>query len=228
MKRLLSLFNRAEGASSPYRGLAPFLQRRRRGPSTGLVPSRQQIHTSATADPRWQILDRWGIPRGSSANVVADDKTVAECRTSSGRPLRVSVAAAAPPAVSFISVDPSGNGSEADEVSADKNVYVIAAHGDSVLFSRSKVPWSDYFVYKAATRESPPSLSLLATCPIPMIRRDYQDYIDQSPTARAFDQSDTGILRRGKDDLLVAQLKVANDAPFDTAELCVLRHGRYP
>ncbi|KAF8697385.1 hypothetical protein HU200_035981 [Digitaria exilis] len=128
MKLLLSLFNRAD-AWSPYRGiLSLFLQRRRQ----------IHIHTSP-ADPRWQILNRWVIPWGSSANVVADDKTATECRTSSGRPLHVSVAATAPPAISFISVDPSGNTDE-ESADADNHCYVIAAHGDSVLFRRSKVP----------------------------------------------------------------------------------------
>lgn len=193
------------------------------------------MHTAP--DPCWQVLNRWGVPRGSSPNVVADDKTVAECRTSSGRPFRVSLAAAPPPAISFISVDPAGNGGE-DHEFADRHVYVVAAHGDSVLFYRSKVPQpsmqeyyqsyqprNDYFVYKAAAGE-PPSLSLLPTCLIPKIERDYQGYIHQSPTARMFDQNDTGILRRGKDELLVAQLNVANDAPFNTADLCMLRPGR--
>ncbi|KAF8697384.1 hypothetical protein HU200_035980 [Digitaria exilis] len=61
-----------------------------------------------------------------------------------------------------------------------------------------------------------------------MISRDYDD--EGYPTARAFDPSDTSILRRrvkedGDDLLVVAQLRVANDAPFNTAKLCVLRHG---
>uniref|UniRef100_I1R116 DUF1618 domain-containing protein n=1 Tax=Oryza glaberrima TaxID=4538 RepID=I1R116_ORYGL len=167
------------------------------------------------------MLERWGCLRGSTpANVVADDNTAAESRTSRGQPLRVALARASPPAISFICFDRGDDG------------YVIAAHGDSVLFRMS---WNDYFVYMAAAGK-PPSLTLLPVCDIPMNERCWvsKDRFKDSfrTTGRVFDQQDTGILRlRGEDGgeeappPLVAQLQIAQEPPFDTAELCVLRPG---
>ncbi|CAL4994975.1 unnamed protein product [Urochloa decumbens] len=233
------------------RGLPPFLQSR---PCSSIdpVPNRHRMQTLThaaapasnpsglpeAADLRWVILDHWAIPKGSSVNVVADDKTAAECRTSSGRPFRISLGTTAPPAISFMCVDPAGDRRSRNKAVefADKNVYVIAAHGDSVLFRRRRVPQprqrldsyrpSDgYFVYRAVAGGRPPSLSLLPSCSsIPMIERDCDG--EYGPTARELDQADTGILRCGDDEILVAQLKIAHAAPFDTAELCLLLPGR--
>ena len=176
---------------------------------------------AATADPASVMLERWRRLSGSTpANVVADDNTAAESRTSRGQPLRVALARASPPAISFICFDRGDDG------------YVVAAHGDSVLFRMS---WNDYFVYMAAAGK-PPSLTLLPVCDIPMNEHCWvsKDRFKDSfrTTGRVFDQQDTGILRlRGGDGgeeappPLVAQLQIAHEPPFDTAELCVLRPG---
>ncbi|CAL4995029.1 unnamed protein product [Urochloa decumbens] len=213
-----SLFNRARPSSPCLHGLPPsFLQSRRRRSRTDPVPCRRQMQTlthatasnhpsgsPAPAQPRWVILDRWGIPRDSSNNIVADDKTAAEYRTSSGRPIRVYLSnTALPPEISFICVDP-----------VEEHVYVIAAHGDSVLFQRNRVVPKSSNIWIEIERYQPSN--------------DYFGYIhwDEDFTARYFNQGDTGILCRSDNELLVAQLRIANDAPFDTAQLCVLRPGR--
>ncbi|CAL4994990.1 unnamed protein product [Urochloa decumbens] len=56
-----------------------------------------------------------------------------------------------------------------------------------------------------------------------MIERDCDG--EFCPTTRELDQCDTGILHRGDDEILVAQLQIAHAAPFDTAELCLLQPG---
>lgn len=224
----LRLLNREE---HPFRCFSSsidlvFPGRRRRHMATTLThppptESAGSTAAAATADPASVMLERWGCLRGSTpANVVADDNTAAESRTSRGQPLRVALARASPPAISFICFDRGDDG------------YVIAAHGDSVLFRMS---WNDYFVYMAAAGK-PPSLTLLPVCDIPMNERCWvsKDRFKDSfrTTGRVFDQQDTGILRlRGGDGgeeappPLVAQLQIAHEPPFDTAELCVLRPG---
>uniref|UniRef100_A0A0D9XTB6 DUF1618 domain-containing protein n=1 Tax=Leersia perrieri TaxID=77586 RepID=A0A0D9XTB6_9ORYZ len=186
--------------------------------------------------PRWVILNGWGIPKYD----VDDDTSfaaaaAAECRTSWGQPLRVTLSAASPPAISFICFD---NHDKFDNFC----VRVIAAHGDSVLLKMS-VPEnqhhrhlrfdhsSDYFVYKAAGDQ--PSLSLLPPCDIPMKKHDQEWYGAKDhvlSVTREFEQDNTGILRDEEDGLLlplVAQLQISFDPPFDTAEICVLRPGRH-
>jgi hypothetical protein len=220
----LRLLNREE---HPFRCFSSsidlvFPGRRRRHMATTVThppptESAGSTAAAATADPASVMLERWGCLRGSTpANVAADDNTAAESRTSRGQPLRVALARASPPAISFICFDRGDDG------------YVIAAHGDSVLFRMS---WNDYFVYMAAAGK-PPSLTLLPVCDIPMNERCWvsKDRFNDSfrTTGRVFDQQDTGILRlRGGEEAppLVAQLQIAHEAPFDTAELCVLRPG---
>uniref|UniRef100_A0A0D9XTB8 DUF1618 domain-containing protein n=1 Tax=Leersia perrieri TaxID=77586 RepID=A0A0D9XTB8_9ORYZ len=164
----------------------------------------------------------------------------AECPTSwGGQPMRVAIDRAAPPATSFVRYDES----------ATAGVHVVAAHGDSVLLAvtipknkfQLRFPLHDpsnvsnntnYFVYKAGAAAcgagQPPSLSRLPACEIPMTERhcDYEDMV--YPRERHFGQINTGILRlRGCSSLtpLMAQLLPSFDAPFDTADLCVLRPG---
>jgi hypothetical protein len=199
------------------------------------------------------VLNRWGDPSDSTtADVFPDDRTAAESRTTWGRPLRVSLSRVAPPAISYICYNDSdgpnsedGGGDDDKQSAYDDPLYVVAAHGDSVLVKLS-VPCrlrrrlgigildaaTDYFLYRAATAATgqPPSLSLLPACHIPMYGREYSDE-DPFHMERVFDVMDTGLILRsgGGDDggeVLVAQLQVTHQAPFDTAELCVLRPGR--
>ncbi|CAL4982220.1 unnamed protein product [Urochloa decumbens] len=185
----MTLFNRAR--STPCRGLPSLLQSRRRSSVDPVpVPRRRQMQTlidavaseptgpSPPVDPRWVLLNHWIVPR-DSANVVADDKTAAECRPSCSRPLRISLGDAAPPAISFLCLDLAGDRRARSEDDEFTDKHVLGYIGD-----------------------------------------------DDDFTGRNFDHCDTGILRHSDDELLVAQLRVANDAPFDTAQLCVLRPGR--
>uniref|UniRef100_A0A0D9XTC2 DUF1618 domain-containing protein n=1 Tax=Leersia perrieri TaxID=77586 RepID=A0A0D9XTC2_9ORYZ len=100
---------------------------------------------------------------------------------------------------------------------------------------------TNYFVYKAGAAAcgagQPPSLSRLPACDIPMKERDcdcdheyHVSHHTDCDTEREFRQGNTGILQlRGWSSSslppLVAQLQPSFDAPFDTAELCVLCPG---
>jgi hypothetical protein len=98
---------------------------------------------------------------------------------------------------------------------------VVAAHGDSVLF---EMVWhaaagSDYFVYRAGGSRRPPSLSRLPSL-------DVTVYVEHRGAWERREiglfATSAGILRRGEEELLVAQLAATKDGP----ELCVLRLGR--
>ncbi|CAO2147943.1 unnamed protein product [Urochloa humidicola] len=185
--------------------------------------------------PRWALLNRYGCPWDSS--VIADgDKTTVRSHSSSGRPFRMSFGLASLPASSFIYFDWAEK-NEAYELS-----HVITAHGNTVLiklWEPQKHDGShphDYFIYNAGAGR-PPSLSLLPICYIPTLReRNLMEKLQDKklpwtfcvPTARRMEISDTGLLRcgDGDDNLLVAKLEVTYDVPYDTADLCVLRHGR--
>ncbi|KAF0895791.1 hypothetical protein E2562_016524 [Oryza meyeriana var. granulata] len=104
----------------------------------------------------------------------------------------------------------------------------------------------NHFAYVAGgggASRRPPSLSLLPPCNFTM---QYQRKTDRSrrvtmahaaahsdDTAilrhgetRKFASKNTGVLRRGEDELAVVQLELGYDTPRSTAELCVLRPGR--
>ncbi|KAL6600416.1 hypothetical protein ACP70R_045216 [Stipagrostis hirtigluma subsp. patula] len=191
-----------------------FLHSRRRS-CMELVPVRR--HTATVAQPpppRCVLLNRCGCPRDSP--IAADDKTAVGSSTSTGRPFRVSLGLVPPPASSFLYIDWAGRSDGDQEAMAMP--HVIAAHGAALLFGlpvHGDDPKIDYFLYSAAGHGGPPSLSLLPACYIPML----------AGREREMRKQDTGILRRGEDELLVAQLEVKYDAP-DMAELCMLRPGR--
>ncbi|KAL6653493.1 hypothetical protein ACP70R_009071 [Stipagrostis hirtigluma subsp. patula] len=191
---------------------------------------------AAAADPRWVMLNCRGYRWLDS--FVADARTVAESLTSTGLAVHVSLGLAPPPASSFLYYDLEAG------AAADGNPVVIAAHTDAVLFQmtppkaprrkrqRRDVPAPtsttatfDYFVYEAGAGQ-PPSLSLLPTCDIP--KQYERGTALRKPKGRMLQKEDTGVLRRGDGDgeLLVAQLEVTHDEPWDTAELCVLRPAR--
>uniref|UniRef100_A0A0E0MGG0 DUF1618 domain-containing protein n=1 Tax=Oryza punctata TaxID=4537 RepID=A0A0E0MGG0_ORYPU len=180
----------------------PGHRRRHMGTTVTHPRPRESAGSAAAADPASVMLDRWGCLRGSSANVVTDNNTVAESRTSRGQPLRVALARAPPPAISFICFDrgEDGGGSKLD--------------GNSV---------STHVMTTSAAVDQPPSLSLLPVCDIPMNKRCWRN-------KDRFKDKFTTTDRNGSDGEeaapLVAQLQIAHEPPFDTAELCLLRPGQ--
>ncbi|CAL4982174.1 unnamed protein product [Urochloa decumbens] len=146
---------------------------------------------AATKDPRWVMLNcAYGIRIRDS--IVGDPNTVADSLTSRGQHLRVCLERALPPGSSSLYYDwPDSLPGEMD----NEGINVIAVHGDSALLEtrdiRSPYPYMDnYFVYTAGGTARPPSLTLLP----PAGDLDFSK-----------DKGNTGLLRRGKDDLLVVQ-----------------------
>ncbi|KAG0528994.1 hypothetical protein BDA96_05G060000 [Sorghum bicolor] len=180
--------------------------------------------------PRWVILNCYGcgVPGEADGDrVIADAKTVAESCTSTGRHFVVSMGIAPPPAFSYLNHAMVGSARSPVKYGDDTGFSrVVAAHRDSVLFlMTTKGGGTDYFVYDGAcaSRRSlprPPRLTLLPERQIPRRRHDDDDSV------RALNLSDTGLLRRGDDELLVAQLEaITLREPRDTADLRVLRLG---
>ncbi|KAL6658441.1 hypothetical protein ACP70R_004027 [Stipagrostis hirtigluma subsp. patula] len=167
----------------------------------------------AMKDPSWLMLN-YGVARWNDS-AVADAKTVAESRTSTGQLLRVSLGPAAPPASSFFYYDWPGSATAGDEDSVTHG-YVVAAHGDAVLLKvdhklgGSSNFTDDSFVYKTSAAE-PPSLSLL---PYPASKLQ-------------LNSRNTGLLRRGEDELLVVKLFLELGYRTDTATMWMHRLGSH-
>ena len=71
---------------------------------------------------------------------------------------------------------------------------------------------TDYFLYEESAAR-PPSLLLLPGCSLPMAWERGEEAVEHAgcfPTARYLWKNDTGILRRGAGEVLVAQLEVPN------------------
>ncbi|TVU01042.1 hypothetical protein EJB05_53523, partial [Eragrostis curvula] len=179
------------------------------------VQATQPASSSSTAAyPPWVMLEPGADVETTGSYSTADPNTLAVARTSTGYPIGVSLRLKSPPAESRLcfhfprDVEPGRHSNE-----------VIAAHGDSVLV---RVAWeerydassTDYFVYNAGTTgagsSQPPSLSLL-------------------PPFRYLIKDSTGILRRGEDELVVAQLRsvhLKEETPAKhVAELSLFRSG---
>jgi hypothetical protein len=132
--------------------------------------------------------------KGSSCSASGDaSKTLAAARTSTGLPIQVSLRLAEPPAVSCVCLQiPDGLHAKDSEV--------LAAHGDSVLIVVSIEDehdyTTDYFVYNAgAAAADPPRLPSLSL--LPPFHLVYHG---------------TGLVRRGEDELVVAQLQTVSSA----------------
>ncbi|KAF2919193.1 hypothetical protein DAI22_08g115300 [Oryza sativa Japonica Group] len=177
------------------------------------VPSLAAAAAGGDGYPPWVILQPDGEREGEDEDdedhpcLTPDAETATASHTSTGHPITIAFSLAAPPAPSRI---------------------VIAAHGDSVLinifyFSNASVHnHEDRFVYRASAAASdrswarPPSLSMLPPPPV-----EYTPFQDA-----------TGILRRGEDDLVVAELTVEGKLRHDTllgvvAKLLVFRSGEW-
>ncbi|CAO2147949.1 unnamed protein product [Urochloa humidicola] len=208
-------------------------------PTTPAYPSKSSAPAIAAAkDPRWVLLPCRDSRRDDDGSLATNAKTMAEARTSMGQYLRISFDLAAPPASSFLYYNYDCDGANKDD--GDNNppdpVNVVAAHGDSVLLmarrghrDASSMVTYDHFVYRAGSADGrPPSLTLLPARNIP---KHYEDdgksggLLD--PYCRVLLEEDTGILRRGEDDLVVAQLEVmsGDNGGQDVADICVLRLG---
>ncbi|CAO2145759.1 unnamed protein product [Urochloa humidicola] len=185
---------------------------------------------ASTAYPPWVLLEHCGDDDGVGSFSGADATTLVTARTSTGHRIGVSLRLAAPLATSSICVHfPRGV--------KNTNSSVLAAHGDSVLicvyFSEGydSEKAADYFVYNAGTAAAdpprPPSLSLL---PQSYLTKEELENLHIGPipgtVRRWLDRDGTGLLRRGDDEMVVAELKIVGDTPeLNEAKLILLRSG---
>ncbi|EAZ42330.1 hypothetical protein OsJ_26904 [Oryza sativa Japonica Group] len=194
------------------------------------VPSLAAAAAAGDGYPPWVILQPDGEREGEDEDdedhpcLTPDAETATASHTSTGHPITVAFSLAAPPAPSRMWFRFSYDADSETRC----NCSVIAAHGDSVLinifyFSNASVHnHEDRFVYRASAAASdrswarPPSLSMLPPPPV-----EYTPFQDA-----------TGILRRGEDDLVVAELTVEGKLRHDTllgvvAKLLVFRSGEW-
>ncbi|KAL6653270.1 hypothetical protein ACP70R_008848 [Stipagrostis hirtigluma subsp. patula] len=177
---------------------------------------------AATAYPRWVLLahDVEVHPTGSVSAV--DAKTLVATRTPTGDPIVIFLRLAEPPAESCVCVDVPGFPYRVEYAT------VVAADGDSVLIhtvmregpdGRSTM---DYFVYNAGDAAAdppwPPSVSLLP----PYYLAEAPSEWSRGRIRRPLFDSDTGILRRGEDELVVAELMVDQECDDGAATLKAL------
>jgi hypothetical protein len=179
---------------------------------------------AAKAYPPWVMFEHYcTLEVDGCSSSIADTNTLASCRTTSGLPINVSLCFAAPPEGSRVCVQlPAGV-----EVSY---AVVLAAHGDSVVVQVAgiKDESTDHFVYNAgdaaAEPPRPPSLSLLAPHSI-----TYDEEKRRPRGCHYLDSESTGLLRRGEDDFLVAELKMEyvmeGNKTHEEAALHLLRSG---
>ncbi|CAL4985481.1 unnamed protein product [Urochloa decumbens] len=183
----------------------------------------ERSNQPAAAYPPWLMLEQICEKevQGCSSS-IADGKTVASASTSCGVPISVSLCLASPPEGSRVCVQ-----RPADV--ALNHAYVLAAHRDSVLVQLAGIHYcmTDHFVYNtgdaAADPSWPPSLSLLTHNGL---RRSGEE--SRWSGCGYLNQRDTGLLRRGEVEFVVAELNmegVGHDpqAPKAAAELLLLR-----
>ncbi|KAL6657124.1 hypothetical protein ACP70R_004904 [Stipagrostis hirtigluma subsp. patula] len=191
-------------------------------PSCGHPAEHSDSPPAADAtDPRYVLLDCRDCRRDDGSFAAGAKTAAAESRTFTGRRLRVWFGLAAPPASSQLYYDCEG--------AAPDDFQLIAAHGDSVLFlMQRKLPGSpvmayDHFVYRAGTAAGrPPALSLLPARNFPK----HYEHVTEDPGSRVLLSDDTGLLCRGDDEPLVAQLQVSDHCGRPAmGDLCVLRLG---
>lgn len=190
--------------------------------------------SSSAAFPQWVMLegscrrkvDGWDWPYYNG-----DVRTLATAFTTAGHPLQVSLRLAEPPAASRVCIQlPRGV--------KDEWPTVVAAHGDSLLIRirlvkdfgphEERSP-PDFFVYNAGAAERPPLLSLLPPCCVTeeaSARLRSQELLSYATYA-------TGLIRRGEDELVVAEFMLkevtrTNTPPgMVTPELLLFRSGEW-
>jgi hypothetical protein len=178
--------------------------------------------------PRWAMLNSLVCLRDDS--IVADGKTVAECTTSEccacNGDLRVSLRLASPPESSFLCYGWTGRRPKLGPA----EFRVIAAHGDSVFvdvrWDSSRFTFTcDSFVYSAgsgATRPRPPALTQLPACDV-FTEEERLYCLGRSRLCH----ENTGLLRRGEDDLVVAQLELTPSRDADMHGRPAVRAARW-
>ncbi|CAO2147942.1 unnamed protein product [Urochloa humidicola] len=208
-------------------------------------PNQKVPSDSPATRPRWLMLAHRVNDEDSDPS-VADAKTKAASCTSSGQSFSISFGLAAPPATTRFYSDwiggmPCSHGSDSDddeEISLNrgesKNLSIIAAHDAALLVEvvEYNTATSDYFLYESGAATRLPSLSPLPGCYFTMqFERGVgaRHVPTRSDSPRSLYRKDTGVLRRGEGDLVVAQAEVMynnnEDGPHDTVELCVLHPG---
>ncbi|KAL6653268.1 hypothetical protein ACP70R_008846 [Stipagrostis hirtigluma subsp. patula] len=191
---------------------------------------------AATAYPRWVLLSPYADREPDGSYSTADANTLVSGRTSTGEPIGVSLVVAAPPASSRVCFH------LPPEVVANY-ATVVAAHGDSLLIHvvfKTNGWWRDrtheYFVYNAgagaADPPRPPSLSLLPPCFLTEQELGRFGRRSDGRERRELSSTATGLLRRGEEDLVVAELRMVaasdDDWPVQrVAELLLFRSGEW-
>ncbi|CAL4994945.1 unnamed protein product [Urochloa decumbens] len=177
----------------------------------------------SAAYPRWVMLEQDNKSRRQhdSSYFKGDPNTLATGRTTTGHQIQATFRFADPPASSRVCVQLQAHPSHA----VARDIWVIAAHGDSVLIQVTVIqdpngyrPGAtiDHFVYSAGDAAAvppwPPSLSLL---PPYYIGKNYSS----RPRSRELSTRATGLVRRGEDEFVVAELTMATMTKDDTPEL---------
>ncbi|TVT97292.1 hypothetical protein EJB05_57468, partial [Eragrostis curvula] len=192
--------------------------------------ARHPSGSPSAAYPRWVILEFYCKRKNSSVFTVdGDATTVAAARTSTGQPIRAFLLLQAPPATSHVCF-------QLPEKIQSRYALVVAAHGDSVLIlveaGDNDDRISDLFVYNAGDAPRPPSLSLLPPCFLTEEEKEMRPMFRSraGPVHRFLDLSATGLLRRGEDEIVVAELSVVvsqDTRRQNVAEIVMLRSGEW-
>ncbi|CAN6362414.1 unnamed protein product [Urochloa humidicola] len=206
------------------------------------VPTAQSSSGSPSAAyPRWVMFERYNRRYGygcDSSYFTGDVNTQATAHTTTGHQIQASLLLADPPASSHVCLQLQAHPKGAEA----RDTTVIAAHGDSVLVAGTVVvqdpsgnrpdATTNHFVYRAgdaaAVPPRPPSLSLLP----PYYIAD-KNYYSGRPKSRGLSSNNaTGIVRHGEDEIVVAELTMAEVTKDDTpelraAELFLFRFGRW-
>uniref|UniRef100_A0A0E0MD04 DUF1618 domain-containing protein n=1 Tax=Oryza punctata TaxID=4537 RepID=A0A0E0MD04_ORYPU len=179
--------------------------------------------------PQWVMLEHKGhdmsnVREHSAGGYTGDPKTAASACTFAGSPsVRVLFCLEAPPASGVPDVLQLG-------AKLYATMFITAAHGDSVLIKMEYYDEHttddalDYFVYNASDGDTDPShpRSLM------LLPHNYVDATEQDEPNPNMDVRATGILRRGDDELVVAELitKGSNMLPKE-AKLQHLHSGEW-
>ncbi|KAK3118152.1 hypothetical protein QOZ80_9BG0694980 [Eleusine coracana subsp. coracana] len=190
---------------------------------------------AAATYPPWVLLEHNCVEEieGSSSSSIADLNTLAACRTSAGSHIAAALRVAPPSEASRLCVRFPGDATVSNSV-------VMAAHRDSILISvdLKEHDTTDHFVYSAgdATADPPRSPSLLLLPPFypPEELKKRQLWRSGGPRPRPLYNDSTGLLRRGEDEIVVAELEMeivegSDDPhhPWKAPELVMFRSGEW-